>query len=128
MVHYGKNITAKEDMLQKVPLSFIYKQINQPHEDLKSKIKQLRILRTMNSKQYNQLKKQLPYFVCGIFQPPYRKKENFGYTNYFIIDLDYLSDKEIALPNIKAKITQDPRVVMCFTSPSEDGLKIVFQL
>jgi hypothetical protein len=51
MILYGKNITAKDDMLQKMPLTYIYNQLREPQADVNAKIRQLRIIRTMDSKQ-----------------------------------------------------------------------------
>ncbi len=128
MILYGKNITAKDDMLQKMPLTYIYNQLREPQADVNAKIRQLRIIRTMDTKQYAFLKKQLPYFVCGIFHPPYRRIENFGYTEYFIVDIDHISEKDMSISEIRNKVQQDERVRMCFVSPGEDGLKILFKL
>lgn len=128
MIQAGKNITSKEDQLQKIKVEYLYHKIKNPDPEIASKIRQLRIIRLIDSKQYSVLKRQLPYVVCGIFNPPYRNSENFGYTEYFMIDIDHISEKEISLTELKTKIIQDKRVVLCFISPGEDGLKILFRL
>lgn len=128
MISLGHSITTPGDPLTKVPLDKIYHAILQPKEATASLIRQLRIVRTLNPRQYSQLKKQLPYLVCGMFNPATRKIENFAYTEYFILDIDHISDKQITLPALRHTISQDPRVVLCFASPSEDGLKVLFRL
>lgn len=52
-----------------------------------SKVRQLRVAYQIASKQYNEQKRTLPYAVCGIFNPPYRKTENFGYIECFVLDI-----------------------------------------
>lgn len=128
MISLGRNITTPGDPLAKVPVEKIYHAILQPKEATASLIRQLRVVRSLNPKQYSQLKKQLPYLVCGMFNPAVRRIENFAYTEYFILDIDHISDKRLSLSDLKQAISQDARVVLCFASPSEDGLKVLFRL
>lgn len=128
MLLAGKNIKSANDPLVKVEVRYLYDAIRNPKPKLSSLIKQLRIIRQLNSNQYRILKTQLPYVVCGVFNPPYRKIENFAYTQYFIIDLDHLAEKGVALVDLRKKIMQDQRTVLCFVSPSGDGLKVMFKL
>jgi hypothetical protein len=74
------------------------------------------------------LKKQLPYLVCGTFSPPFRRSENFAYIQHFMIDIDKIIEKQLSICELKQRITKDERVLLCFVSPSEDGLKILFKL
>lgn len=67
----------------------------------------------------------MPSVPCS---PPFRKTENFAFTEYFILDLDHLSEKGLELAQVRGKIQQDSRVSLCFTSPSQDGLKVFFHL
>lgn len=128
MISLGRNITTSGDPLTKVPVEKIYHAILQPKEATASLIRQLRVVRTLNPKQYAQLKKQLPYMVCGMFNPAIRRIENFAYTEYFILDIDHISDKQLSILELRKSIALDPRVVLCFVSPSEDGLKVLFRL
>lgn len=128
MIQVGINIISKEDILQKIKVEYLYHSLCNPKPAIEAKIRQLRIIRDLDAKQYAILKKQLPYVVCGIFHPPYRRTENFGYTEYFIIDIDHLSNKDISLLQIRTLLQKDMRVVLCFVSPSEDGLKLLFRL
>lgn len=128
MLSVGSNITSQTDTLKKVKVDYLYHSLRNPKPEIVSKIKQLRIVRDINIKQYGVLKRQLPYIVCGMFNPPYRRTENFAYTEYFIIDIDHIYAKGFEVCAIRQKIIADKRVVLCFTSPSEDGLKVLFKL
>ncbi len=127
MISYGKNITAFNDELKKVKLEYLYHSLCNPKSEIKSQVNQLRIIRDINAKQYSQLKRQLPYVVCAHFNPPYRKTENFAFTEYFVIDIDHLSLKEINIEDLRSRLQSDNRVVLLFLSPGEDGLKVVFR-
>lgn len=128
MVQAGKNISVAGDELQKVQVEYLFHAIRNPNMDIQNKIRQLRIVRNIDSKQYAFLKRQLPYFVCGLFNPNIRRTENFAYTQYFVVDIDHLSDKGIAIKELRTKLESDDRVCLSFISPSEDGLKIMFKL
>ncbi len=128
MISVGSNITLKDDVLTKTPIEYLYRSISSPRPELSAKLRQLRIVRDIDLNKYNELKKRLPYVVCAIFNPPYRRKENFAYTEYFVLDIDNISQKEFSLQSIKERIIKDSRVMLCFISPSEDGLKVFFRL
>lgn len=128
MILFGHNITAINDPLTKVPVVSIYHALKNPKPETQAKIRQLRLVRAIDVNRYKVLKKQLPYIVCGVFAPPFRNGENFAYIEYFMLDIDHISDKELSVSVLKNRIVQDSRVVVCFVSPSEDGLKILFRL
>lgn len=128
MISYGKNIVSKEDKLTQISLQNLYEHIRKPEGDVLSLISHLRLVRTLDLKQYSEIKKRLPYVVCGIFNPAFRRTENFGYIEYFVLDLDHLSSKEIMVNALQCRLINDMRVVMCFKSPGEDGLKVLMKL
>lgn len=128
MISAGVNITSGADPLRKVTVKYFYDSLRNPRPEILSSIRQLRIAREIDGKQYNLLKRRLPYLVCGMFNPPYRKTENFAYVEYFIIDIDHLSDKGFSITELRKSIEKDERVVLSFLSPSEDGLKVFFKL
>ncbi len=117
----GSNIQSSADQLAKLQEEQLYRSIVNPKPEIESKIRQLRIGYSLNPKQYAAQKRTLPYVVCGIFNPPYRRTENFAFTENFIIDIDHLSDKDYTLAEVRERIQADPRVLMCFASPSADG-------
>lgn len=128
MITLGKCITSASDELVKLPVHELYNQIKNPSNELKSLVEQMRVVRNLSKESYNAVKKQLPYFVCGHFSPAYRKTENFAYTQYFIMDIDHLSEKGLSAQQLKEVLKNDARVVMCFVSPSGDGLKVMMML
>lgn len=128
MLSAGKKITSNADSLMKIQLSYFYHCIKNPRSELEAKIRQLRIVRDIDPKKYNMLKKELPYVVCGMFNPPFRRTENFAYTEYFIVDIDHVTQKGLTISSIRAQLEQDSRVVLSFLSPGEDGIKLVFKL
>lgn len=128
MLSVGSNIISSADALNKVKVDYLYHSLRNPKPEIVSRMNQLRIIRNLDTKQYSMLKRQLPYVVCGMFNPPYRRTENFAYTEYFILDIDHIYDKGLDITTIKDRLKADPRVMLCFLSPSEDGLKVLFHL
>lgn len=124
----GKNITQFDDQLTAIEMQYFIKAIKDPREEIKTQIRQLRMLKTLDKKKYSQYKKHLPYVVCGIFKPPFRRKTNFAHIQYFILDIDNLFEKGVIIENLKEKLFDDIRVVAIFESPGGDGLKLVFKL
>ncbi|MCF0182602.1 MAG: virulence protein E [Muribaculaceae bacterium] len=128
MISIGTNIQDITDILSKLSIEDLSNSIKQPSQEVRSLIGQLRVINQVSPAQYRNLKRQLPYFVCAIFNPPHRKTENFAYTQHFIVDLDHLSQKGLAPQALRDNLSRDPLVTMCFVSPSRDGLKVMFTL
>lgn len=128
MLSVGVNLIMSSDTLKKVTVDYLYHSLRNPKPEIEARICQLRIIRDLDKKQYAKLKRQLPYIVCGMFNPPYRKTENFAYTEYFIVDIDNFSEKGLNLSTIRKQVEQDERVMLSFLSPSKDGLKLLFHL
>lgn len=128
MLLAGTNITAAADKLQKINVDYLYHCLRNPKPAIANMIRQLRIVRGIDRKQYSVLKRQLPYTVCGMFNPPFRRTENFAYIECFMLDIDKLLDKNLTSQEVKKRISSDAQVLLAFTSPGEDGLKILFRL
>ncbi len=128
MISVGANIMNTSEPLKKVQIEYLYNAIVHPKPELSSKIDRLRIVRQMSTEQYSLLKRQLPFFVCASFNPPFRKIENLAYTEYFVIDIDHIGEKGLVVGELKLKICADPRTLICFQSPSQDGLKVIMKL
>lgn len=128
MLMYGLNIQSPADNLQPMIVGNIFEMIKKPDNDFISKIKQLRIIKQLDSKQYTAMKKSLPYFVCGSFNLPFRRTENFAYTDCFVIDIDHVIDKGLDIASLRHRIQNDERVMLCYVSPGGDGLKVMFKL
>lgn len=128
MLMQGNNIQSPADLLQKVKDEVLYYSLVNPQHHVASTIKQLRTVYAIDTTRYACLKRMLPYVVCGMFNPPYRRKENFAYTERFVLDFDHLTAKNLRIDELRKKLSADSRVMMCFASPSEDGLKVMFRL
>lgn len=128
MLQVGQHITQADDELRKVPVERIYQGIAQPKDAFRNQIKRLRLVRAMDPKQYNRLKRELPYFVCGHFHPPHRRREHFAAIQHFVVDLDHFQVAGKDLEEVRDRLRADERVLLLFTSPGGDGLKVLFQL
>ncbi len=127
MLTFGKNIQSANDPLTKIESEQLHQMITQPDAALLSKIQQLRTIMAIDPKKYNRLKRMLPYVVCGMFTPAYRRLENFSSIDCFIIDIDHLSEKNIDLETLRGKLQEDPRIELLFASPGNNGLKALFR-
>lgn len=128
MLQFGKSITTPGDILQPLTVERLYHALIHPRQEFRDRIEQLRMIRSLDEAQYKQLKRQLPYFVCGIFHPAVRRKENLASIEYFMLDLDHLSRADIDLESLRDRLKEVQEVVLCFASPSADGLKLLFRL
>lgn len=128
MIYAGKNIQSSADALQKLTIETLYEHIRSPKPEIEALIKRLRLIRGIDYKQYSAAKRNLPYIVCGCFNPPFRRTDNFAYIEYFIVDVDHITMKGIDMEDLKRRLRSDSRVMLMFVSPSQDGLKILFRL
>lgn len=128
MLLAGSNIRSSADALKKITVDYLYHSLRNPKPEISAKIRQLRIVSRLDAKQYSELKRALPYVVCGIFNPPFRRTENFAYIEYFMVDIDHLCAKGLTTAEVRKRIEEDKRIVLSFLSPGEDGLKILFRL
>lgn len=127
MISVGSNVRSCQEPLKKTTIEYLYNALRSPKPEFSAKIRQLRIARMLNPSSYSKLKQSLPYFVCGIFNPPFRKLDNFAYTEYFVIDIDHIEEMNLVLADLKQRLIQDSRTHLCFVSPGGDGLKVVFR-
>lgn len=128
MLQAGKCIYQSNDPLVKVTPEYLFHAVKNPKPAIASAIRQLRLVKNMDIKRYQALKRDLPYVVTGIFHPPVRRTENFAWTNHFMLDIDHLSVKETTPCALKAALKSDSRILLMFASPGEDGLKILFRI
>lgn len=128
MIQFGNKITQAGDPLQKMEVAKLYQSICHPKQPFQDFIAQLRAIKTVDENQYRELKKQLPYFVCGIFHPAVRRQENFAGIEHFIIDLDHLEKAGLDKGVLCGQLREDPEISFFFTSPGGDGLKVLFNL
>lgn len=129
MLQFGSRVTQYNDPLQVISVERLFHGITQPKQAFRDQIEQLRAVRSLDEQQYRQLKKNLPYFVCGIFHPAIRRRENFASIEYFLLDLDHLTEAGLEPLSLQQRLREEaPELVLCFTSPSGDGLKLLFRL
>ncbi len=121
-------MTDNTTPLVKVTIEYLYKSVCNPRDDVAAMIRQLRLVRSLDAKRYAVAKRQLPYVCCGIFNPPHRHSSNFAHISHFIIDIDHLSAKGLTPQQVKDKLACDVRVALMYVSPSEDGVKVLFNL
>lgn len=129
MLQLGMNITlGTADTLRKIQVSDLHRFVRDGAFDLQARTEQLRKVQAIDHRKYQEIKVFLPYVTCGIFHPPMRRTENFAFIDSFFLDLDHLSSKELTPEWIKNKLSGDDRVEFMFTSPGNDGIKILFPL
>ncbi len=124
----GTNVTAAADPLRSVDCDYFVNSLRNPKPKIASLVRQLRLIHQIDLKAYSQQKRQLPYVLCGTFNPATRRTDHFAHTSGFILDIDHLSQKELDPSEVRRRLVRDPRVAMCFVSPSQDGLKVMFRL
>jgi hypothetical protein len=128
MLLIGKNITQINDLLTPVTVEKVYKALINERGEVAMHQKRLQILRSIDINQYRKLKTGLPYIVCAHSHPNIRQKENFSYTERFLVDIDHLAEYGLDIQEIKEKLKADRRVELLFISPSGNGLKVMFKL
>lgn len=124
----GNNIVSHNDPLRKISVTELYRLVTNPTADLASAVQQIRTVLSINPKKYPELKRNLPYVTCGLFNPPYRRISNFAAIGCMFIDIDHLSQYQVNPEELKSRLKTDPRILMAFCSPSADGLKLLFKL
>jgi hypothetical protein len=124
----GKNIKANPaETLTNISIKSLYDMLT-GQKELRHLIESLRHLLAIDKKKYQQAKLSLPYFIGASFEPAFRKTDNFVSIQNFVIDLDHIFEKGGNIAAIFSSLRMDPRVLMMFTSPGGDGLKVVFTL
>ena len=93
------------------------------NDELKDKIDKLRASKDPSDK--SNIKNKLPYFILGTFKNNIRKKDNLESTRFMILDIDKQDSEK--LTKLKSKLEKDKRIVSYFTSPSGDGVKIIYK-
>lgn len=123
----GSQITSAADKLTKIFPEDLYTLIAHPSAELRNQVQTLRSIQSFDEAQYRKLKTRLPYICSSVFNPPYRKTENFAAAWFFILDFDHLYENELNVHLLKEKIAADDRTFMLFTSPGSNGLKVIFK-
>lgn len=127
-ISFGRSIVSASDSLARVSLREIARMVADTTGDVARLVSNLRQVRSIDPRCYRDMKRALPYFVCAAFAPSFRRGENFAGADCFVVDVDHLAESGLALPDVRARLVADPRVALCFASPSGDGLKVMFRL
>lgn len=87
---------------------------------------QISMLRKMSPEEYKEKKKLLAAVTwSGVFKEGTRLIDSVQeYSSLVVIDIDKIDDTKIKL--LKQQLSSDPHVKYVFTSPSGNGIKIVF--
>lgn len=128
MLMAGRNIRCTTDKMQRVKVEYLYHSIRSPKPEIATMLRLLRTIKYIDNTRYSLVKKQLPYFTCATFVPPFLSLENFAYIEHFVIDVQNLEEKGMDIDKLRNHISQDSRVVLIYATPSKNGLKIMFSL
>jgi len=128
MIRLGKHVTQAGDQLNDVPVEKLHRGLLNPNSEVAELQKKLQAIRAIDASQYRKLKIGLPYIVCAQFHPKVRRKENFVYTDRFLLDIDHISEHGLSIEGLREVFYKDNRVELVFASPSGDGLKLLFRL
>lgn len=87
---------------------------------------QVGLLRQMDKEEYKEKKKMLPAVTwSGTFKEGTRLITSVEtYSGLIVLDIDKINAETITL--LKRQLSQDPHVKFVFTSPSNNGIKVVF--
>lgn len=127
-VSLGTNLVSANERMTSISLIELYERIAHANSAFTNQIEVLRSIYKMDGNKYTLTKKFLPYFVCAHFEPGVRRLENFISTISFVLDIDNIDEDTITMDELRNKLDKDGRIVMMFTSPSGNGLKLLFRL
>ncbi|NPA33855.1 MAG: hypothetical protein GXO48_02880, partial [Chlorobi bacterium] len=122
---YGRNLMKPSD-LSIWTFKNLVQFITQPPKQFLEFITTLREMLALDPEEYQRSKRHLPYFLPVVFNPPYRKIENVSEIYGFIIDVDKCSRIDTHPEILKEQLSHDENILLMFTSPSGDGLKVLF--
>lgn len=127
-VSLGTNLVSANERMTSISLIELYERIVHANSAFTNQIEVLRSIYKMDGNKYTLTKKFLPYFVCAHFEPGVRRLENFTSTTSFVLDIDNIDEDTISMDELRNKLDKDGRIAMMFTSPSGNGLKLLFRL
>lgn len=121
---YGSKCKDNTKPLTTINLIALFDKIISPNEkELVDMTQNLRSVLKYSQDRYRQMKVNLPYISCSIFNPPMRGIQNFDHACGLVIDIDL---KEIVTDKILEPLKLDPRVALGYISPSKMGIKLIF--
>ena len=127
MFWYGDSLFDTQTPLQALSLDALCDRMRSDVE-LQDNITRLRRLRSLDHEAYRRMKTRLPFFCCATFAEQQRRTDRFMHTDSFVLDLDGCAPTPDAMTHWRETLPQEPRILLLFTSPGGDGLKLVFRL
>lgn len=124
----GRQLTAPSDPLERISLTRVFQGLTRPKPAFRDLVSRLRTVASVDLSQYRQLKKGLPYLVCGLFHPAIRRKAHFAAIHYFVLDLDHLAEAGLTITEVRRRLEGLREPMLGFVSPGGDGYKILFRL
>ncbi|HMO40834.1 MAG TPA: CRISPR-associated primase-polymerase type B [Saprospiraceae bacterium] len=124
---YGDSLFDTQTPLQPLSLDALCERMRTDAQ-LQDNITRLRRLRALDQDTYRRMKTRLPFFCCATFAENQRRTDRFERTEAFVLDLDGCATTPEAMTHWRTMLPKDPRLLLLFTSPGGDGLKLVFRL
>jgi hypothetical protein len=129
MFSYADHLLASgPNSLQRIDEETLFERISRPGAELLALCERLDQLRAISREAYDNHKKKLPFFCGSLFVEDWRQLARFQEAHYFILDLDDCRRSPEQFATLCQRLDRDERVMMRFTSPSRQGLKLVFCL
>lgn len=123
---FGKSLWDNSP-LERSALRDIYNRITTGSHGLEKQIYNLRTILTISEGNYQQAKRELPFFTLAVFHPAIRKKENFAAAYGMVIDIDKLDISPAQFNAIRERIRDQSTTAMEFVSPSQNGIKVIIK-
>ena len=128
-VFIGKNILQSDsDIMEPVNMVELFDLIRQPDQSLIEITSRLMAVKKLDKAVYKHQKTRLPYFIGATFADNLRNSKNFIEINWAIVDIDNCFNTIERELELKSMLKKDNRLALMFTSPSNEGLKLVFKL
>lgn len=121
MLQLGRNINNLNDKLENITVKQLIHYIRNAPFEIKELIEQIKNIKLLDKNKFISSLNFLPYFTYSIFNPPFRKKGNFGCIYYFPFLLDYQK-------NVYQKISEIEEVLCAFKTIEEDKILIFLKL
>jgi hypothetical protein len=128
MIMYGQHSASPDDQLVKMPLDRLHRAIAYPSAQLREQVKHLRLIQAMDPGSFHRLRSELPYFVCGRFHPPTRRRDHFSAARCLVIRLHRFQEAGVDRPALVEMLRADSRLVLAYTAADGDGLHLLFRL
>lgn len=121
---FGTHLSDSNHVLKHVDIEDMAHYIIEGHQGLIDYTQLLRKVKAYSVDRYRVMKKKLPYYCMSIFEPSHRKISNLEQAVGMIIDIDFNNED---ITPYRDRIARDPRVLLLYTSPSGQGLKVTFK-